>query len=91
MYIKNDNDIRIFTNAINQCEGDVWMVSLEGENFDMKNDDEQAMAIEFLKSEKGEELELFTAHKDDERFFATMFAHYPHILNFHPHQFSIAN
>ena len=77
MLLKNVHDIHLLLAAIDRCQGDVILRSVNGrEVFNMKSKLSQYIAIERLHRECGDEYEFFCMHKADEghllKFFYDM-------------------
>lgn len=66
MKIKNLTQVHDFLSAVDRCNGEVWLQSLDGDKINLKSALSQYIAIGALLQEKGDWLELFCAEKDDE-------------------------
>lgn len=66
MKLKNKLEVNAFINAVNECEGNVFLRSLQGDVFNLKSSLSQYIAMGALLGEHGDELELFAEEKEDE-------------------------
>ena len=66
MKLKNSVQVEAFMEAVNKCEGNVFLRSLQGDIFNMKSSLSQYIAMGALLGEHGDELELFCEKKEDE-------------------------
>ena len=66
-YLKDSEDIELFWNAVDSCEGDVYLCSADGtEEFNLKSVLSRYIAIGELSKEHGDEYEIFCSNKADE-------------------------
>ena len=72
MKLTNITDIQKFTAAVNACEGDVYLKSVEGDVFNLKSSLSQYIAIGRLIEESGDNLELFAQTREDELLLLNM-------------------
>ena len=75
MKLTNITDIQKFTAAVNACEGDVYLKSVEGDVFNLKSSLSQYIAIGRLLEESGDNLELFAQNREDELILLKMIGH----------------
>ena len=66
MRLTNMKDVKKFIEAVNACERDVYLKSLEGDVFNLKSSLSQYIAIGRLIEESGDTLELFADSREDE-------------------------
>ena len=66
MRLTNMKDVKKFIEAVNACEHDVYLKSLEGDVFNLKSSLSQYIAIGRLIEESGDALELFADSREDE-------------------------
>ncbi len=66
MRLTNMKDVKKFIEAVNACEHDVYLKSLEGDVFNLKSSLSQYIAIGRLIEESGDSLELFADSREDE-------------------------
>ena len=66
MRLTNMKDVKKFIDAVNACEHDVYLKSLEGDVFNLKSSLSQYIAIGRLIEDAGENLELFAQTREDE-------------------------
>ena len=78
MKLKSMRDVKHFQHAIDECNGNVWLMT-DTEHYNVKSALSQYVAIGKLLSGDSE-LELFTESKDDEKYFLKMFAAYPEMV-----------
>lgn len=79
MKIKNISQLNDFIAAVSQCQGGVWLESPDGDKFNLKSQFSQYVALGALLSERGENLELFCSHKEDEEFFYSFLRKHPEV------------
>ena len=72
MKLSNVTDVQKFIAAVNACESDVYLKSLEGDVFNLKSSLSQYIAIGRLLEESGDSLELFAQTREDEARLLTM-------------------
>ena len=72
MKLSNITDVQKFTAAVNACEGDVYLKSVEGDVFNLKSSLSQYIAIGRLIEESGDNLELFAQTREDEAILLKM-------------------
>ena len=72
MKLSNVTDVKKFIAAVNSCENDVYLKSLEGDVFNLKSSLSQYIAIGRLLEESGDSLELFAQTREDEARLLTM-------------------
>lgn len=66
MKLTNVKDVQKFIAAVNACEHDVYLKSVEGDVFNLKSSLSQYIAIGRLIEDAGESLELFAQTREDE-------------------------
>ena len=66
MRLTNMKDVKKFIDAVNACEHDVYLKSLEGDVFNLKSSLSQYIAVGRLIEESGDSLELFADSREDE-------------------------
>ena len=66
MKLTNVKDVQKFIAAVNACENDVYLKSVEGDVFNLKSSLSQYIAIGRLIEDAGENLELFAQTREDE-------------------------
>ena len=66
MKLSNITDVQKLTAAVNACQGDVYLKSIEGDVFNLKSSLSQYIAIGRLIEESGDSLELFAQTREDE-------------------------
>ena len=72
MKLNNDTDVQKFVAAVNACKNDVYLRSLEGDQFNLKSSLSQYIAIGRLLEESGDSLELFAQTREDEAILLSM-------------------
>lgn len=77
MKIKNISQLNGFIAAVNECKGQVWLETTEGDKFNLKSTFSQYIAYSALLSERGDYLELFCSNKEDEQNFYEYFRNHP--------------
>ena len=67
MTIRNNEEKKMFENAIDRCRKTVWLITPEGEQFDLKTPTGRAQGFTKMMNAKDyEEPELFTSCLEDE-------------------------
>lgn len=66
MKLTNVKDVQTFITAVNACENDVYLKSMEGDVFNLKSSLSQYIAIGRLLEESGDSLELYAQTREDE-------------------------
>ena len=67
MVIRNENELALFEEILNQCQSTVWLISTCGKQYDLKKPLERCLGIaEILKSQGNNEPEVFTTSYGDE-------------------------
>ena len=79
MKIRNIVQLNDFVDAINKCDGEVWLESSEGDRFDLKSLLSRYYALGALLSAQGDYLELFCSMQQDEAHFYAFFANHPEV------------
>jgi hypothetical protein len=75
MTIRNDDEMRMFENAIDRCRKPVWLVTAEGRQYNLKVPAEHSQGItRMLNAKDYEEPELFTSCIEDEMILFEFFA-----------------
>ena len=64
MRLRSEADVQQFLDAVNQCGGDVYLKSPEGDIFNLKSSMSRYIAIGRLIEEQGDTLELFADRKE---------------------------
>ena len=65
MRLRSEADIQQFLDAVNQCGGDVYLKSPEGDIFNLKSSLSRYIAVGRLIEEEGDSLELFASRRED--------------------------
>ena len=81
MKLKNEIEINDFLNAVNRAKHPVYLVSVEGDRYNLKSTLSRYVAIAELIKDYGMELELFCDDKNDEKYFFGFFLSHPEVLN----------
>jgi hypothetical protein len=70
MKLANITEVNNFLRTVDECTGDVWLESVDGDKINLKSKLSQYVAITALISCESDKLELFCSkHEDEERFF----------------------
>ena len=80
MKLTNVKQIEDFLSAVNQSHGDIFLTSIYGDKYNLKSEMSKYLAIAALLGERGEELELWCASKEDEPNFQKFFIDNPEAL-----------
>ena len=74
MLLKNMKDVNLLISAVEKCNGDVILRSVDGaEEFNLKSKLSQYIAIGKLCEEHGDEYEIFCMNREDERYMLQFF------------------
>lgn len=79
MKIHNVKQLNDFLAALNECKGQVWLESPEGDKFNLKSEFSQYLALGALLGERGDFLELYCTHREDESHFFKYFGEHPEV------------
>ena len=77
MKLKNISELNGFIDAVDGCEGHVWLESPDGDKFNLKSKFSQYIALGELLGARGEDLELFCQLLEDEARFYKYFNEHP--------------
>lgn len=80
MRLTNISEVNTFIKIINECKGDVWLESVEGDKINLKSKLSQYIAISALLSIEGDKLDLYCSLPEDEVKFIRFFEEYPSAL-----------
>ena len=70
-------EVNDFLRTVEECEGDVWLESPNGDKFVLKSVFSRYIAMSALLSEKGDELELYCQLPEDKAKFYQYFHAHP--------------
>lgn len=73
MEIKTNDVLYAFLSTIDKARGKVFLVSQQGDRYNLKSELTKYVAIGALLGQHGDELELFCEEKDDEALFLQFF------------------
>ncbi len=74
MTIRTNNEIKMFEDAINHCRKPVWLITPDGEKYDLKTPAGRCLGIACLVNAKDyEDPELFASCYEDEMVFFDFF------------------
>lgn len=73
MNIKDAKTLYAFLDAADNARGNVFLVSQNGDRYNLKSELTKYVAIGALLGNHGDELELFCEEKDDEGLFLAFF------------------
>ena len=80
MKLKNEIQIIDFLSAVSQAKGIVWLMSVEGDRYNLKSTLSRYVAIAALIEHHSDELELFCENRTDEGLFYQFFENHPDTL-----------
>ena len=80
--LKNINDVNLFIDTVNKCEGDVWLVSIYNDRYNLKSALSQYVAIGQLLTDRAPELDLYCQLREDEWKFIHLFDEHPELLGY---------
>ena len=66
MKLINIKEVEAFRKVVHECEGNVYLKSMEGDVFNLKSAMSEYIALGRLLSEQGDSLELFADRREDE-------------------------
>lgn len=70
------SDFQEFLNTVDECIGEVWLESPNGDRYVMQSLFSRCLGIGKLLSEHGDEMELFCQkHEDECRFYKYFYEH----------------
>ena len=76
MRISNNDTLYAFEQAIDKCEDNVYLLSPDGKQFNLKNPIERYEGIGRLLEDKWEQMELFASERKDEGVLFDFFRQY---------------
>lgn len=79
MKLTNIKQVEDFIAAVNRAHSNVWLVSPQGDRYNMKSALSQYIALGALLGQHGDELELFCDSKQDEGLFIEFFVRHPEV------------
>ena len=80
MKLTNVTQVHEFLSKVNECKGEVYLTSSEGDKFNLKSALTQYVAMGALLGNHGDELELLCEDKDDEKYFVEFFLDNPEVM-----------
>lgn len=80
MKLANITEVENFLKTVDECKGDVWLESIDGDKINLKSRLSQYIAINALISCESDRLELFCSESSDESKFYKFFSEYPKVL-----------
>ena len=80
MRLTNISEVNIFINLVNECKGDVWLESVDGDKINLKSKLSQYIAISALINIEGDNLNLYCSLPEDEMKFLKFFEEHPSTL-----------
>ena len=80
MKLANIKEVNNFLRTVDECTGDVWLESVDGDKINLKSKLSQYVAISALISCESDKLELFCSKREDEERFFKFFHENPEVL-----------
>ena len=80
MKITNKEHIDALLDTVKQCKSDVYLKSVQGDQYNLKSELSTYIAIGDLLSDRGDDLELFCNNPEDESKFLRFFSENPEVL-----------
>lgn len=80
MKLANIKEVNNFLRTVDECTGDVWLESVDGDKINLKSKLSQYVAISALISCEADKLELFCSNQEDEMRFFDFFYENPEVL-----------
>ncbi len=65
MKIRNEEQLKTLYSAIGDCNHSVWLESVQGERYNMKDEQECREGLAILMSDAAEDYELFVNARED--------------------------
>ena len=79
MKFSNIEQINDFLATVDKAKGDVYLLSLSGDKYNLKSKLSQYISIGALLSEQGDSLELYCDLKEDESYFLNFLFSHPEV------------
>ena len=79
MKFTNIEQVNDFLAAVDKAQGNVYLVSYNGDRYNLKSKLSQYISIGALLSEQGDELELYCDLKEDEGYFLNFLFSHPEV------------
>lgn len=73
MKIRNKQEIAAFSEAVDRCARNVWLVAPDGERFDLKSERGLCKGLARLIEDEKEEMELFADGHEDEMILMDLY------------------
>ena len=73
-------EVNEFLRTVQECKGEVWLESPQGDRFVLKSVFSHYLAMSALLTEHGDQLELFCQFAEDETKFYEYFSKHPGVL-----------
>ena len=80
MKLNKVTELYAFLAAIDQAKGEVYLVSTQGDQYNLKSELSKYIAIGALLNDHSDDLELFCQLPEDEPLFLKFFYEYPETL-----------
>lgn len=80
MKFSNIEDVNAFLAVVDQCTGEVYLKSEQGDQFALKSKFSRYIAMGALLSEHGDELELYCEFKEDEPKLLRFLSEHQHVI-----------
>lgn len=80
MRLRRDIEVDDFLKTIDQCCGEVYLVSTQGDKLNLKSTLSRYISMGRLLSEEGDSLELFCDKREDEQKFFSFFNTHPEVI-----------
>ena len=77
MKFKKAIDVDDFVRTVNECEGEVWLESNQGDKYVLKSVFSRYIAMAALLTEQGDNLELYCQFPEDRARFYKYFYEHP--------------
>lgn len=80
MQLVSPKDVEDFRKTVSECEGDVCLVSNQGDRYNLKSTLSEYTAIGALLTDHYADLELYCSRREDEQRFLKFFYEHPETL-----------
>ncbi|MDD3334143.1 MAG: hypothetical protein PHI98_01375 [Eubacteriales bacterium] len=70
MKIRSNEELLMFERTINACRAPVWLVTTDGQRYNLKNPMERYLGIgKLIRGHAIDDLEIYTSNREDEMCF----------------------
>ena len=80
MTLNNEIEISDFLKAVDEADGDVWLISVQGDKYNLKSVLSRYVAFGAMIANHWNDLELFCDKQSDEKYFLKFFKEHPETI-----------